>query len=157
MRSPTRSTPFPTRRSSDLIGTFGAGSVSAETGSRAARERVGTRGEKGGLTENPCAPRVIRSAAPSAPVESTSSADRKSTRLNSSHLGISYAVFCLKKNTYEPESFDMNVPRIGTTIFDGSIAGFANLRREAKPEAAPNTIAWASRDDNSLTTWSGDR
>src|SRR5437899_4408776 len=33
-----------------------------------------------------------------------SSADRKSTRLNSSHLGISYAVFCLKKkikkNTY---------------------------------------------------------
>src|SRR5436853_2151467 len=41
--------------------------------------------------------------------------DRKSTRLNSSHLGISYAVFCLKKkkkknndintsstNTYQP-------------------------------------------------------
>src|SRR5688500_20019358 len=28
---------------------------------------------------------------------SASSADRKSTRLNSSHLVISYAVFCLKK------------------------------------------------------------
>src|SRR5437899_11813282 len=28
---------------------------------------------------------------------STPRADRKSTRLNSSHLGISYAVFCLKK------------------------------------------------------------
>src|ERR1035438_7408996 len=28
-------------------------------------------------------------------------ADRKSTRLNSSHLGISYAVFCLKKKTPE--------------------------------------------------------
>src|ERR1035438_10697974 len=27
----------------------------------------------------------------------TDSTDRKSTRLNSSHLGISYAVFCLKK------------------------------------------------------------
>src|SRR5947199_10708487 len=26
--------------------------------------------------------------------------DRKSTRLNSSHLGISYAVFCLKKKTH---------------------------------------------------------
>src|SRR5438045_8977775 len=26
--------------------------------------------------------------------------DRKSTRLNSSHLGISYAVFCLKKKKY---------------------------------------------------------
>src|SRR5438045_6625135 len=32
--------------------------------------------------------------------------DRKSTRLNSSHLGISYAVFCLKKktNTQKPSS-----------------------------------------------------
>src|SRR6202521_512256 len=29
-------------------------------------------------------------------------ADRKSTRLNSSHLRISYAVFCLKKNTGNP-------------------------------------------------------
>src|SRR5258705_2992461 len=30
--------------------------------------------------------------------------DRKSTRLNSSHLGISYAVFCLKKKTHCPRS-----------------------------------------------------
>src|SRR5262245_62770182 len=29
------------------------------------------------------------------------SSDRKSTRLNSSHLGISYAVFCLKKKKHE--------------------------------------------------------
>src|SRR5262245_65281850 len=29
--------------------------------------------------------------------KSSPTADRKSTRLNSSHLGISYAVFCLKK------------------------------------------------------------
>src|SRR3712207_8892025 len=28
-------------------------------------------------------------------------ADRKSTRLNSSHANISYAVFCLKKKTYD--------------------------------------------------------
>src|SRR3712207_7027967 len=28
--------------------------------------------------------------------------DRKSTRLNSSHANISYAVFCLKKNTKPP-------------------------------------------------------
>src|SRR2546430_11349886 len=28
--------------------------------------------------------------------------DRKSTRLNSSHSQISYAVFCLKKKTYRP-------------------------------------------------------
>src|SRR5258705_449497 len=32
--------------------------------------------------------------------------DRKSTRLNSSHLGISYAVFCLKKKKYEMLSRD---------------------------------------------------
>src|SRR5437899_8020622 len=31
-------------------------------------------------------------------------ADRKSTRLNSSHLGISYAVFCLKKKKKKKES-----------------------------------------------------
>src|ERR1039458_7605747 len=30
-------------------------------------------------------------------VGKAANADRKSTRLNSSHLGISYAVFCLKK------------------------------------------------------------
>src|SRR5436853_3794407 len=32
----------------------------------------------------------------------TASSDRKSTRLNSSHLGISYAVFCLKKKKEDP-------------------------------------------------------
>src|SRR5258705_9783912 len=32
--------------------------------------------------------------------------DRKSTRLNSSHLGISYAVFCLKKKKKERTATD---------------------------------------------------
>src|SRR5699024_241369 len=32
-------------------------------------------------------------------IANNSIADRKSTRLNSSHVSISYAVFCLKKNT----------------------------------------------------------
>src|ERR1035441_4155040 len=41
-----------------------------------------------GFFPNPHSPRVFWAG-----VE----ADRKSTRLNSSHLGISYAVFCLKK------------------------------------------------------------
>src|SRR5690606_28527286 len=35
--------------------------------------------------------------APSPPSPVTASPDRKSTRLNSSHVKISYAVFCLKK------------------------------------------------------------
>src|SRR5437899_422745 len=33
-------------------------------------------------------------------LEQATEEDRKSTRLNSSHLGISYAVFCLKKKKY---------------------------------------------------------
>src|SRR5258705_3551892 len=38
-------------------------------------------------------------------VRLNSQGDRKSTRLNSSHLGISYAVFCLdKKNTLSQQS-----------------------------------------------------
>src|ERR1035438_10244112 len=32
------------------------------------------------------------------PLQELGNVDGKSTRLNSSHLGISYAVFCLKKN-----------------------------------------------------------
>src|SRR4051812_49988942 len=34
--------------------------------------------------------------------------DRKSTRLNSSHMSISYAVFCLKKKTSNIEHFGLN-------------------------------------------------
>src|SRR5262245_63138597 len=40
---------------------------------------------------------VDSSLALSAPSQESEGIDRKSTRLNSSHLGISYAVFCLKK------------------------------------------------------------
>src|SRR5256885_8153008 len=40
------------------------------------------------------------SSAAQASRDSQSGGDRKSTRLNSSHLVISYAVFCLKKKTY---------------------------------------------------------
>src|SRR5207302_3510959 len=40
----------------------------------------------------PTAPAQAAAAAPTAPAQ-----DRKSTRLNSSHVKISYAVFCLKK------------------------------------------------------------
>src|SRR5256885_4490243 len=41
-------------------------------------------------------------------VHGTSSLDRKSTRLNSSHLVISYAVFCLKKKKREQS----HIPRV---------------------------------------------
>src|SRR5437870_7946207 len=35
--------------------------------------------------------------------------DRKSTRLNSSHVAISYAVFCLKKKNKNSRSFDYHI------------------------------------------------
>src|ERR1039458_2954979 len=38
-------------------------------------------------------------------------ADRKSTRLNSSHLGISYAVFCLKKKKVNTEGRALEAAR----------------------------------------------
>src|SRR2546430_8869412 len=50
---------------------------------------------------------LTRSAARSTRTEPASfrtARDRKSTRLNSSHSQISYAVFCLKKKDHPPES-----------------------------------------------------
>src|SRR5258705_5816924 len=48
--------------------------------------------------------------------------DRKSTRLNSSHLGISYAVFCLrtKKHTSELQSLRHLVCRLLLEITKGT-------------------------------------
>src|SRR3712207_7874737 len=38
--------------------------------------------------------------------------DRKSTRLNSSHANISYAVFCLKNQTHLPSARDRSSTRL---------------------------------------------
>src|SRR5205807_5248587 len=53
------------------------------------------------------------SALPTSPA-----ADRKSTRLNSSHLVISYAVFCLKKKTryHHEENYDYQL-QTGPALF----------------------------------------
>src|SRR6266487_2711280 len=46
------------------------------------------------------------------------SRDRKSTRLNSSHPSISYAVFCLKKKTRDLHQGDrQNMPSLQPTLF----------------------------------------
>src|SRR5947209_16930922 len=71
IRRPPRSTLFPTRRSSDL----GVGAV------RVTRQR----------------PRQAELHVP----DLVQPQDRKSTRLNSSHANISYAVFCLKKKNID--------------------------------------------------------
>src|SRR5436309_4640966 len=75
IRRPPRSTLFPTRRSSDLQRAEHAGAVAARARRPGARVLV---------------PVVLQHRARAA-------TDRKSTRLNSSHVKISYAVFCLKK------------------------------------------------------------
>src|SRR5205814_10027196 len=93
--------PFPTRRSSDL---------------NVADENHGSPPEPVAVRSSACRARVARSAPTSegslartetneptaissggAVGSAVARSDRKSTRLNSSHLGISYAVFCLKK------------------------------------------------------------
>src|SRR5690242_20824009 len=43
--------------------------------------------------------------------------DRKSTRLNSSHMSISYAVFCLKKKNIENEAVGRIINSRGRTIY----------------------------------------
>src|SRR3712207_7575456 len=59
----------------------------------ATRKTVASSSAPDQLCSNPCT--MNRSAR----ATTASRADRKSTRLNSSHANISYAVFCLKKNT----------------------------------------------------------
>src|SRR5262245_29062800 len=55
--------------------------------------------ERGGFIRAECSDELRRLRAGHGPLHlaAGSDRDRKSTRLNSSHLGISYAVFCLKK------------------------------------------------------------
>src|SRR6202040_367280 len=61
-------------------------------------------------------------------------ADRKSTRLNSSHPSISYAVFCLKKKKKSPQQFAygkaLGLPRIGDE----------SLRRRPPPGRRPGHV-----------------
>src|SRR5690625_5764816 len=82
---------FPTRRSSDLACERGPG------------PGCGLRGEGGRGDPQPSDAEAYfhaeGSGAPRRGVRAGPLGDRKSTRLNSSHVAISYAVFCLKKKT----------------------------------------------------------
>src|SRR2546430_7282535 len=61
--------------------------------------------------------------------------DRKSTRLNSSHSQISYAVFCLKKKTYV-ERGSGGFVSTGPPLFSkAACAGNQNNTRGPKPNA----------------------
>src|SRR3712207_7320213 len=93
IRRPPRSTLFPyTTLFRSLVGVPPVGGAAAvvEQAGRAERERAGAHAHHPGAA-------VVR---PAQRVEHPGG-DRKSTRLNSSHANISYAVFCLKKNNYK--------------------------------------------------------
>src|SRR5690606_42077801 len=93
--------PSPTRRSSDLVQHPGAGrNRRTDPGARAARLPLS--GERAGVEPAPAQARTGGGAVPAAELPhgvagGLPGPDRKSTRLNSSHVKISYAVFCLKK------------------------------------------------------------
>src|SRR5207249_11904503 len=89
---------FPTRRSSDLERARRSPSRDDER----AHERVERADER--PDERPRRPNKRPHERVERPYErgrSNEWGDRKSTRLNSSHVSISYAVFCLKKKKHE--------------------------------------------------------
>src|SRR5699024_12850629 len=77
---------FPTRRSSDLP-------ISTSSTAVVSQPAIGREWPRAAMVSSICAPKP----APTTRI----STDRKSTRLNSSHVSISYAVFCLKKKKQE--------------------------------------------------------
>src|SRR2546428_8356434 len=86
IRRPPRSTLFPY--------TTLFRSVKAITGGTDAQGEVMVRVEEG--------PKTVTGHGADTDIIVASTRDRKSTRLNSSHDQISYAVFCLKKKNNEP-------------------------------------------------------
>src|SRR3712207_8961491 len=91
IRRPPRSTLFPY---TTLFRSRGDGRV-RETRRERPALRAGERGGPGSSTVAP--PRGTGAARRAAGRDRPGQEDRKSTRLNSSHANISYAVFCLKK------------------------------------------------------------
>src|SRR3712207_7877418 len=96
IRRPPRSTLFPTRRSSDLEGRVALDQLAGDPvdGRLHAQARLGAHHHK--IHEIGKAHAVLGDAPADAALQ-VEARDRKSTRLNSSHANISYAVFCLKK------------------------------------------------------------
>src|SRR5690349_23521935 len=94
-RADTRHLPsFPTRRSSDLLQTVSAeGNPRYYALIRAVERRTGVPIVLN-TSFNENEPIVLK---PAEALDCFLRTDRKSTRLNSSHVEISYAVFCLKK------------------------------------------------------------
>src|SRR3979490_820870 len=68
--------------------------------------------------------------------------DRKSTRLNSSHGTISYAVFCLKKIMPAKKSFDSTSATSGSLCRARSAAATTRCAATAEPRRSIGTRTW---------------
>src|SRR2546426_9341602 len=97
IRRPPRSTLFPYTTLFRSPGALGEARGSCPAGARSA-------------TSFCHRPEVCHARAAHAPA----GGDRKSTRLNSSHLVISYAVFCLKKKKKIKNNYILNTRRMGS-------------------------------------------
>src|SRR3712207_8786982 len=99
IRRPPRSTLFPYTTLFRSEGTGGGQRAPAvRTGEGQDGRREGQRGDRGlEPTDRPERERRARGREQSADHRRRRPEDRKSTRLNSSHANISYAVFCFKK------------------------------------------------------------
>src|SRR5437899_8745385 len=97
IRRPPRSTLFPTRRSSDLGSRQGHRSQKGHLGIDFFADQLRTAELRRKPTARPDSHQRTQEGERRGPRQGALIRDRKSTRLNSSHLGISYAVFCLKK------------------------------------------------------------
>src|SRR5690606_41185544 len=92
--------PFPTRRSSDLSTMATRPGTDSDTMASTPSDRFALECRQERSKFYPGSPVAPHPSPPSATVAASSCVpDRKSTRLNSSHVKISYAVFCLKKKT----------------------------------------------------------
>src|SRR2546426_2310515 len=98
IRRPPRSTLFP------YTTLFRSQEQRVDAAQRRGDSRRGARQRRGGDAQG----RQVDLTARAEPVIADRDRDRKSTRLNSSHLVISYAVFCLKKkkdmNRWRPDA-----------------------------------------------------
>src|ERR1035438_8047929 len=73
----------------------------------------------------------------------TTCPDRKSTRLNSSHLGISYAVFCLKKKEYQLSLLSTSANARSTAAQShGPLAGRGGLWGDGASSRPPHLCSY---------------
>src|SRR5207249_9388528 len=76
--------------------------------------------------------------------------DRKSTRLNSSHVSSSYAVFCLKKKTSHQHSLPAAAPHAYGILINYCVAA---VHIATSKGTIPRTASASARTPNDIDIW----